>query len=78
MNRLTHERNNGIKRGYWSPEKKEELVQRLAAYENTGLEPEEIAELAAAEQARKEAATIEKKKRDEDMLAQMRYMVKYS
>ena len=42
MNRLTHERNNGIKTGYWSPAKKEELAQRPAAYENTGLEPEEI------------------------------------
>ena len=42
MNRLTHKRENGIKTGYWSPEKKEDLVQRLAAYENTGLEPEEI------------------------------------
>ena len=30
MQRLTHERNNGIKSGYWSPEKKEVLVQRLA------------------------------------------------
>lgn len=42
MNRLTHERVNGIKIGYWSQAKKEELIQRLAAYENTGLEPEEI------------------------------------
>ncbi|MEY8296461.1 MAG: hypothetical protein ACLRJC_11695 [Emergencia timonensis] len=42
MNRLTHARSNGIKTGYWSPSKKEELVQRLAAYEDTGLEPEEI------------------------------------
>lgn len=42
MNRLTHARANGIKTGYWSPNKKEELVQRLAAYEDTGLEPEEI------------------------------------
>lgn len=42
MNRLTSERRNGIKTGYWSTEKKEVLVQRLAAYENTGLEPEEI------------------------------------
>lgn len=33
---------NGIKTGYWSPNKKEELVQRLAAYENTGLEPGEL------------------------------------
>lgn len=43
MNRLTHHRENGIKEGYWSPATKEELVQRLAMYENTGLEPEEIA-----------------------------------
>lgn len=42
MNRLTHERVNGIKTGYWSQAKKEELIQRLAAYENTGLEPEEM------------------------------------
>ena len=40
MIRLTHARANGIKSGYWSPSKKEELVQRLAAYEDTGLEPE--------------------------------------
>lgn len=42
MERMTHERANGIKTGYWSPETKETLVQRLAAYENTGLEPWEI------------------------------------
>lgn len=45
MERLTHKRNNGIKTGYWSPEKKEELVQRLATYEDTGLNPEQIREL---------------------------------
>lgn len=42
MERLTHERVNGIKTGYWSPEKKETLVNALAEYENTGLTPEEI------------------------------------
>lgn len=42
MERLTHERSNGIKTGYWSPEKKEDLVARLAEYENTGLAPDEI------------------------------------
>lgn len=42
MKRLTAERMNGIKTGYWSASKKEELVQRLAEYENIGLEPEEI------------------------------------
>lgn len=34
MKRLTHLRTNGIKIGYWSPNKKEELVQRLAEYED--------------------------------------------
>lgn len=45
MERLTHKRSSGIKTGYWSPAKKEELVQRLAAYEDTGLDPEQIREL---------------------------------
>lgn len=34
MNRLTHKRENGIKHGCWSPNKKQELVDRLAMYEN--------------------------------------------
>lgn len=55
MERLTHERSNGIKPGYWSPATKEELVQRLAAYENTGYAPDEIT--AAIEQARREGET---------------------
>ena len=42
MERLTHKRSNGIKSGYWSPAKKEELVQRLAAYEDTGVTPEKL------------------------------------
>lgn len=46
--RLTHKRANGIKDGYWSAATKERLVQRLAAYENTGLEPREIMQLLAA------------------------------
>ena len=45
MERLTHKRNNGVKDGYWSPNKKDELVTRLARYENTGLEPEELKQL---------------------------------
>ena len=44
MERLTHERVNGIKSGYWSSEKKETLIARLAEYENAGKEPEEICE----------------------------------
>lgn len=42
MKRLTAERVNGIKSGYWSAAKKDDLVQRLAEYENTGFDPEEI------------------------------------
>lgn len=45
MERLTHKRANRIKEGYWSPNKKQELVDTLAAYENTGLTPEQIIEL---------------------------------
>lgn len=45
MGRLTHKRSNGIKEGYWSPNKKEELVKRLAEYENTGLSPADVEEL---------------------------------
>lgn len=40
MERLTHERVNGIKTGYWSAATEEALVQKLAAYENTGYEPD--------------------------------------
>ena len=47
MERLTHPRNSGIKTGYWSPNKKDELVAALAAYENTGLTPQEVYELKA-------------------------------
>ena len=45
MERLTHERTNGIKTGYWSPNKKQELVDTLAAYENTELTPEQIIQM---------------------------------
>ena len=45
MHRLTKERANGIKTGYWSQSNKEELVQKLAEYENTGLSPERIREM---------------------------------
>lgn len=60
MERLTHERVNGIKTGYWSAATKEALVQRLAAYENTGLEPEEIGEAIkrAARESETKTATI--------------------
>lgn len=44
MYRMTHKKTNG-KAGYWSPNKKEEVVNRLAAYENTGLEPRQVQEM---------------------------------
>ena len=57
MERLTHKRANGIKEGYWSPNKKQELVDTLAAYENTGLTPGQIREIDRlyAEKCREEA-----------------------
>ena len=45
MERLTNKRVNGIKTGYWSTSKKEELVQRIAEYEDTGLTPEQVQQL---------------------------------
>lgn len=42
MERLTAQRRSGIKSGYWSTAKKDDLVQRLGQYEDTGLTPEEI------------------------------------
>lgn len=45
MERLTAPRCSGIKSGYWSTVKKDELVQRLGQYEDIGLTPEEIREL---------------------------------
>ena len=56
MERMTHKRASGIKTGYWSPETKESLVQRLAAYEDTGLEPQEIEALAGTSSRPDEAA----------------------
>lgn len=45
MERLTHKRVSGIRAGYWSPNKKQELVDGLAGYEDTELTPEQIREL---------------------------------
>lgn len=42
MERLTHPRRSGIKTGHWSLNKKDELIERLAAYEDAGLTPQEI------------------------------------
>ena len=45
MKRLTAERVNGIKRGYWSNAGKEDLVQALGKYEDTGCSPKEVRDL---------------------------------
>ena len=42
MKRLTFKRVNGIKTGYWSPAKKDELITRLAQYEELGFSPEDL------------------------------------
>lgn len=42
MERLTSKRCSGIKQGYWSPHPKEEVVQRLGAYEDTGITLEDM------------------------------------
>ena len=42
MERLTAQRCSGIKSGYWSTAKKDDLIQRLGQYEDTGYTPEEI------------------------------------
>lgn len=47
--RLTHVRQSGIKQGYWTTCKKDELTQRLGQYEDTGLSPEEIKKLKPVE-----------------------------
>lgn len=57
MERLTSPRCNGIKTGYWSLSKKEDLVQRLGAYEDSGLEPEEVRALAEKRNVCREVST---------------------
>lgn len=58
MNRLTHERVGDIaKTGYWAAAKKQELIDALAAYEDTGMTPDEISELMTAR--RKEDSRLE-------------------
>ena len=59
MERLTHPRSNGIKTGYWSPSKKDELVERLAAYEDSGLMPEDVMRMVEAAKRKKDEKTWE-------------------
>lgn len=59
MKRLTHSRSNGIKTGYWSPSKKDELIDRLAAYEDSGLMPEDVKRMVEAAKRKKDEKTWE-------------------
>lgn len=56
---MTNKRVNGIKTGYWSPNKKEELVQRLAKYEETGLTPEQMQQLKERDTAKRPIKTTD-------------------
>lgn len=58
--RLTHRRVNGIKTGYFSVHKKDELIARLAAYENSGLSPESVLKLTRQVQNNDEPSFPEK------------------
>ena len=51
--RLTSKRCNGIKQGYWSPSKKEDLCQKLGMYEDIGA-PEELKKVVHAHWVPKE------------------------
>lgn len=46
MERLTHIRLDGLKTNYSSPSNKQDLIDRLAAYEDSGLMPEDVKTLA--------------------------------
>lgn len=59
MERLTSQRCNGIKSGYWSTAKKDELVQRLGQYEDIGLTPEEITARLSAQETTAAVPVIE-------------------
>ena len=46
MERLTHIRLDGLKTNYSSPSNKQDLIDRLAAYDDSGLMPEDVKTLA--------------------------------
>ena len=59
MERLTAPRCSGIKTGYWSTAKKEELVQCLGRYEDIGLTPEEITARLSAQETTIDVPVVE-------------------
>lgn len=59
MKRLTHERVGDItKTGYWTAAKKQELIDALAAYEDTGMTPDEINDLMTARRKEDDVRSI--------------------
>ena len=60
MKKLTFYQTNRIKEKHWSPRKKQEQVDRLSEYENTGLDPEQIVELKERDTAKEPRAVSER------------------
>ena len=60
--RLTAKRCNGIKDGYWSMARKEELAQRLGQYEDICADPDDLRRAMAAyeEKLKRDAENIDK------------------
>ena len=59
MERLTRIRLDGLKTGYWSPSNKQYLIDRLAAYEDSGLMPEDVKRMVEAAKRKKDEKTWE-------------------
>lgn len=59
MERLTRIRLDGLKTGYWSPSNKQDLIDRLAAYEDSGLMPEDVKRMVEAAKRKKDEKTWE-------------------
>ena len=54
MERLTHIRLDGLKTNYSSPSNKQDLIDRLAAYEDSGLMPEDVKRMVEAAKRKKD------------------------
>ena len=52
MERLTHEQSNRF--GYWSPHRRQDVINQLGLYEDTGLTPAEVREMAEREKRKKD------------------------
>ena len=59
MKRLTHIRLDGLKTNYSSPSNKQDLIDRLAAYEDIGLMPDDVKRMVEAAKRKKDEKTWE-------------------